>query len=423
MYGCLYVPGASEADRIALLRCAQSFSPSIEQGADYAIAGIQGLRTLIGTPRDVALRMAAALQTSGLKGNIAVAATRHSALAAARGIPGITVIPPGDEPRALAGLPLSLLAPSEGLAATLAAWGIHTFGDLSRLPETGIAERLGQEGARLHKLAHGISPEPIHVDREEIVFASSAGFDHAVDSLESLAFILARLLQDVCGTLISHGLAASGLQLRLGLENRTEYLRSIQLPFASTDTNTLLKLLQYDLSAHPPEAAIVRVHLQAEPAAQRHLPGGLFLPSAPEPQKLEVTLARLTAVVGEGNAGSPELLNTHRPDAFRMNRFTTLAASSLQRPAVADTPRMAIRFFRPPLPAQVTSRDGAPAAVQAQGIRGGVVSYAGPWRTSGDWWLPEAWARDEWDIALDGGGLYRLFCQAGDRWFVGGNYD
>ena len=25
---------------------------------------------------------------------------------------------------------------------------------------------------------------------------------------------------------------------------------------------------------------------------------------------------------------------------------------------------------------------------------------AGPWRSSGDWWDREAWARDEWDIAL-----------------------
>ena len=25
---------------------------------------------------------------------------------------------------------------------------------------------------------------------------------------------------------------------------------------------------------------------------------------------------------------------------------------------------------------------------------------AGPWRSSGDWWAREGWARDEWDIAV-----------------------
>lgn len=290
MYGCFYVPGARESDRIALLHCAQSFSSSVEQGSDYAIACVRGLRSLIGTPRDVSMRMAAAMQTSGLKGNVAVASTPHAALAATRGIPGITVIQPGDEPRALAGLPLSLLSPSEELAATLEAWGIRTFGDLSRLPETGLAERLGQEGARLHKLARGISPDPIQVEREKPAFESSAELDFPLDSLKSLAFLLARLLNDVCSRLVSHGLAATGLTLHLALENRTEHVRSIHLPFASTDTITFLKLLQYDLSAHPPAAAVLKVRLQAEPAEQRRLQSGLFVPAAPEAQKLEITL-------------------------------------------------------------------------------------------------------------------------------------
>jgi protein ImuB len=334
------------------------------------------------------------------------------------------VIERGDEARALARLPLSLLRPSEELAATFDSWGIRTFGDLSRLPETGLAERLGQEGVQLHRLARGLSPDPVKPEREPRVFESAFEPGHSVDSLESLAFLLARLLNDVCGELVRHGLAAAGLILRLALENRTEYVRSIRLPFASTDASTFLKLLQYDLAAHPPAAAIVRVALCAEPAAQRRLQSGLFIPVAPEAQKLEVTLVRLTAVVGEGNAGSPELLNTHRPDAFRINRFTAGTDAHVKpAPVAAAYPPLAIRFFRPPLPAEVAAHQGVPAAVRARGIRGDVIGYAGPWRTSGDWWRSDQWARDEWDIALDCGALYRIFCERDERWFVGGNYD
>jgi protein ImuB len=378
----------------------------------------------MGGPRDIAMRIAASLQTAGLQGNVAVAPNPHAAVAAARGIDGITVIAPGDEARALARLPLALLNPSEELAGTLQSWGIRTFGDLSKLPAIGLAERLGDEGARLHALSRGLSPAPLVATREAPVFESSMDIEHGLDSLEPLAFLLGRLLNEVCSLLVQHGLAASEMTVRLALEDGTEHCRTIALPFASTDTGTLLKLLQYDLAAHPPQAAIIRVVLRAEPSPQRKLQGGLFLPVAPESEKLELTLARLSVIVGEGNAGSPELLNTHRPDAFRIRRFVTKTDPPVQpRTAMLTAPPLAIRLFRPPLPAEVAVSDGTPREVRARGIRGDVVGYAGPWRTSGDWWRSDAWSRDEWDLALSSGSLYRVFCVMPDRWFVGGNYD
>ena len=55
-------------------------------------------------------------------------------------------------------------------------------------------------------------------------------------------------------------------------------------------------------------------------------------------------------------------------------------------------------------------------------IQGKVLEFAGPWRTSGDWWTIDPWHRDEWDIALSDGALYRLFCNP-RGWFVEGSYD
>jgi protein ImuB len=53
-----------------------------------------------------------------------------------------------------------------------------------------------------------------------------------------------------------------------------------------------------------------------------------------------------------------------------------------------------------------------------------VVTCAGPWRLSGEWWDVGGWARDEWDVALDDGTLCRiaLDLRAGG-WFLDAVYD
>jgi protein ImuB len=83
---------------------------------------------------------------------------------------------------------------------------------------------------------------------------------------------------------------------------------------------------------------------------------------------------------------------------------------------------MALRAMRPVLAARVQMAEGQPVHVAAQDVRGHVVSAAGPWRTSGDWWTTDPWAREEWDVALSDGALYRIYCERGG-WFVEGSYD
>jgi protein ImuB len=136
--------------------------------------------------------------------------------------------------------------------------------------------------------------------------------------------------------------------------------------------------------------------------------------------KLELTLARIQAIVGEGRAGTPELIDTHRPGTFRMAAAGRVSRTEPARPA--RPPQMAFRVFRPARAARVAVESGRPNFVAAEGIRGRVLEMAGPWRTSGDWWTTDAWSRDEWDVALSDGAVYRLFCDP-RGWFVEGSYD
>jgi protein ImuB len=209
--------------------------------------------------------------------------------------------------------------------------------------------------------------------------------------------------------------------------------RTFRLPFPLRDHRAGLKLMQLELEQRPPQAAVTALWLAANPVEPRVLQDGLFIPLAPAPDKLEVLLARLANLVGQENVGSAELLDTHRPGAFGIKKFTIHAAG--RKPQISQIPNqrksaksvasiLAFRVFRPPLPAQVRARQGRLERIAARGVKGNVVSLAGPWRTSGDWWKSDGWECDEWDVALSDGALYRIYCDRATRaWFVEGLYD
>ncbi|MEZ5351919.1 MAG: hypothetical protein R2762_04730 [Bryobacteraceae bacterium] len=412
MYACIHAPGIAESG------IASEFSPRVEEiDAATVVLDVGGMERLLGSPRRIAELIAA---KAGPNANIALAANRNAAIHAARGYAGIVVIPRGEEAARLGALPVNLIATTSDVIETLAHWGIGTFRELAALPETGLAERFGQEGARIRKLALGEASAPLWPDRAEPEWMESMELEHPVELLEPLSFLLSNLLTRLCDRLASHGLALLELHLALRLEGGGVHERRMRLPVPMRNPVAFLKLLSLDLDAHPPGAPVLGVSIAAEPAKPRALQEGLFLPPAPEPEKLELTLKRIRAIVGEENVGSPALVDTHRPGAFRVAQpFEGTKTDLLPPPAT-----LAVRRFRPPVAAQVTPAGGPPARLRAAQIEGDVVAVAGPWRTSGDWWTASPWARDDWDLALSDGALYRVYREFfSGRWFVDGRYD
>ena len=411
MFACLHGQGN-------LTSLAFEFSPTVERSGENTVTlDASGLDRLFGLPQDVAAALARRAAEIQVKANIALAANPDAAICAARGFRGVSVIPQGDEGKFLGTLPLQVLAPSPELRETLERWGIRRFQDLAALPPLGIAERLGPEGLRLRELARGEAERKLVPLAEPLHFEDELELEDPVELLEPLAFVLSRLLNGLATRLATRGLATDELRLRLKLENRAAHERTLRLPVPSVDTKAFLKLWQLDLSANPPPAPVVHVRMEVNPVKPQAAQGGLFVLAKPEPVKLELTLARIRSIVGEGRAGTPELLDTHRPGAFRM---LPVGQATVSRPSFQV--RLTLRIFRPPRAARVAIASGQPSFIDAQGIRGKVLELAGPWRTSGDWWTTDPWSRDEWDIALSDGALYRLYCDP-RGWFVEGSYD
>jgi protein ImuB len=452
------------------------------------VLDVAGLERLFGPPAKLAQSLKQRAAELRMEVNVALAANPDAAIQAARGFAGITVIPPGRQAERLGPLAIDVLQVAPEILETLDRWGVRNLRALAALPNVAIVERLGQEGLRLQKLARGEVERPLVPAEPPMKFEESMELEHPVALLEPLAFILGRLLDQLCTRLQARALATNELRLTLHLdttqiedpspshgitENRVigrsghrliasmarspdgSIIRCIRLPLPMLDARLFLKLLQLELQAHPPAASVVKVILAAEPVKPRPGQGGLFLPATPAPDRLELTLARLAGIVGE-KIGAVEVLDTHRPDAFQVKRFAPATPQGLKPPCKDfDTARLkpcpdtnpnsapaaiALRRFRPPLPATVEVRDGEPVRIAAGEIRGEVASVSGPWRSSGDWWKGEEktprigtddgrsnWARDDWDIALPGRqgvALYRIYRQLDSgQWFVAGSYD
>jgi protein ImuB len=449
------------AAHAALLDGAQSFSPKIEDAAsDTILLDLNGLEALFGSPSKIAREIARRASDLGLETNVAVASNPDTALLAARGFTGVTVIPAGREAERLGNLSIEVLfglpdcsqeVTIEQFLETFHRWGVRNLRALAALPEIPISERLGQAGIRLQQLARGATMRTLVPVEPPLFFEEVIELEYPLVLLEPLAFLLARMLEQLCHRLDARALSTQELRLQLELDptghledvgtedfarpGRAQALLSFQrilrLPVPLLDPRVFLKLLQLDLNAHPPGAPIVKIRLVAEPARPRAAQGGLFLPPSPDPEKLELTLARIAGIVGEDKVGSLAVLDTHRPEGFRMQHFAPRPADENHK-AVAENKNAvtALRIFRPPVTATVTLHEGKPAQVvcpKRKDIRGEVLWTAGPWRSSGDWWEQDGWARDEWDIALQseaGIALYRLVRDLlNGRWLVEGTYD
>jgi protein ImuB len=449
----------------------------------------------------MARELASRVSTVGLDCNIGVAANPDAAMHAACGFSGITVIPAGEKAERLGVLPIAVLLDSFDIACggraetkaaarereklheqmldTLERWGVRDFRTLALLPEHALTARLGEVGTRLQCLARGAGTRTLALCEPAAHFEEAMELESAVETLEPLSFLLNRLLDQLCARLEARALAVQELKLRLQLEPRVAdehtatlqelaaaqdtslfperrngnlYSCTLRLPVAMRDPKVFLKLLQLDLEAHPPGAPICKLWIAAEPGRPRSAQRGLFLPVTPEAEKLEITLARITGVVGERRAGIARLLGTHRPDAFCMERFALQQElddenRGLTVSDTVDVPPLALRIFRPTRQVRVQLAQGRPSTLAAMTreagrneLQGKVLWAAGPWRSSGDWWTErstsksvaedaQAWDREEWDIALansDGSSvaLYRIYCDAGtSHWFADASYD
>ena len=433
--------------REALLACAGIFSPLVEDQSNdssvICVLDIAGTETLFGSPDALGENLLKKIQLLNLRASIAISSNFQAAICLARGLAygpkastgkpmAIRLVPRGTEAAALAPLPLSVLDLSPEHAETLFTWGITTLGALAALNPSELIARLGQPGKALHQLARGEFPHLFTAIEAGFTLQEKIELDAPVKLLDSLLFILGVMLDQLIVRAQAHIVALASITLQLELEGGTSHTRTVRPALPNCDRKLWLKLIHLDMQAYPPQAAIVGLTLSAQPGSSSKVQLGLFSPQTPEPMRLDVTLARIRSIVGEGCVGRPVLKDTHRPDMFRVEPFAVPAvnsASAVEACPANNMAKLAMRQLRPAEYVSVTVReDRKPESFVFRDKRYTVERAYGPWSNGGEWWRPTLWSLEQWDlVARAQDAAWLCCCMTRDltqnRWLVEALYD
>ena len=345
---------------------------------------------------------------------------------------------------------------TEEILAILHKWGIHTLGQFASLDKEDLNARLGPEAVRLWERANGKSRRLLKLVQPPESFGESFEFEHEVETVEPLLFMLRRFLQQLALRLSAIYLVAKELTLRITFGDKKCYERCFKIPQPTNDVDLLFRMLHTHLENFKSEQPIVAVSIEAQPVKPARQQFGLFEIALRDPNQLYETLGRLTALLGTDRVGTPVLEETYRPDAFRMEPFVwnlsanangadgphpvlsqthSFALTGASRPSfprgererrTCDSAAMregaALRRFRPASLAAVLLDENMPVHLRSANLSGKIADQRGPYFASGNWWDEKSWTRAEWDLQLDNGVVARCH-QSEIGWALDGIYD
>ena len=388
------------AARTVLLETLSQFSPRIEEVlADNAcsfVLDIAGSERLFGPADQIAHRLRDTVATSGFRASIAVSANFHTARIKCEFSRGISVITTGSESASLAPIPISALNLNLDHYETFAHWGIATLGELAALPQEEMPSRFGQQSRQWLALSRGNADHTFQPLEEKFELKEHIEFETHIEQLDALLFIGANMIGNLVARASFRALSLASIAVEMSLDRSPQYKRTIQPAIPSNDRKFLLKLIQLELAAHPPQAAVASLTLTADAGRQSKIQLGLFAPQTPEPSRLDVTLARLKAMVGSDRVGSPALLDSHCPGHFQLRDFSVI--NQHPQPAQIAPTRTSLRRIRPPHTLSIQTDHGKPRAFRDGSARYEISVAYGPWQYNGCWWDVDRWDLEEWDV-------------------------
>jgi DNA polymerase-4 len=227
---------------------------------DEAFLEVGGLRHIVGTPEQVAVRLRERVRVEvGLPISVGIARTKFLAkVASAVSKPdGLLVVEPDREREFLHPLPVERLwGVGKVTAEKLHRLGIRTVGQLAEL-EGATAERLlgKASGAHLHALARLRDPRPVDTTRRRGSIGSQRALGRRRRSPEELDLMLTQIVDRLACRLRDGDRACRTVVLRLRFGDFTKATRSHTVGTPTDRTAVLLAVAQGLLAGALPEIA------------------------------------------------------------------------------------------------------------------------------------------------------------------------
>jgi protein ImuB len=314
----------------------------------------------------------------------------------------------------------------EELIDTFRWLGIGTLGELARLPREALATRFGNPGALAHRLASGedrlVDPRAISPD-----LAVDAAFEDPLETLDAVAFASRALAERLLRGLRVNGVAPHRVSILA--ESATGQARERIWRSADPFTEKALSdrvwwQLRAWVEAGGVPGGIVRLRIAPADLSDQGRQLGLL---QDETSRIEAerALTRAQALVGpdavlQGRAQGGRMPQ-ERVSWSRWGESPTAAARDPGAPWPGATPGPSPALVPPRLqPLEVEWDGGMPSRLRLGTRWEPVLTWSGPWRLSGRWWLGEKDA-DRYQLVTSVGAL--LCVVAEGQAYLAGVYD
>jgi len=416
---CVSIAGFCAAEWDDVLDALDAVSPLVDD-VRPGLAFVD-MRGIAGNPQRWMAQARAALLPFALPLRLGVGPNKMCARAAAYIADG-TICDTDSKSAMLAPLALSVLEIEPDTIERLRLLGVDRLGDLAKLPHGPFVRRFGPAAKCWHQWARGEDSTPFVPRGHAVAIEASAFGDGCVEDETQVVFALRILLARICSDLERCGKRAGSLRLDVELEDAHTQSFEVFLASSTAQERAMLDVVRAKLEGVTFPAPIVGLRVRAAQLEEGGDSTGLFANEDVDAQAIAVAIARIEAALGE-TVRQARTREAHAlEERFSYERFEIAKKSfdcapfgrSVQGDKEKVVPQLRLLAVTE---VDVGVRGGEPVCV----LDRAVVQYSGPWRVEIGWFEAPV-VRDEYDVLLETGDLYRIYHQ-GAHWYLRGAYD
>lgn len=308
-HGVYLIPDMEKYGRVStlIMTLLRGYTDMLEQvSIDEAFLDVTGSERLFGDGQEIARKIKSAVREElGLTASVGVASNKFVAKVASdlQKPDGLVVVPPGEETRFLAPLPVRRLwGVGPRMETELKKRGLHLIGDIAALPLGALVARLGKSGARLWQLANGIDDRPVQGEEGFKSIGHETTFERDTEDGAVIESTLLALSEKVARRLRANNAAARTITVKYREADFSTYTRrtTLKIPVNTAEKiySSALELLR-TLLRNGVAVRLIGVYASAIEIQACGIQSGLFQTASPRDQNLASAVDRIVERFGE----------------------------------------------------------------------------------------------------------------------------